>query len=79
MHEVYEDSFDIKECLTQKFIKQKLDYIHNNPCSGKWMLGNCPENYVHSSAKFYTTGEQGIYPVTHVQELMDIDLTQTFL
>ena len=79
LHEVYEDSFDIKECLTQKFIKQKLDYIHNNPCSGKWMLAECPENYVHSSAKFYTTGEQGIYPITHVQELMDIDLTQTFL
>ena len=76
LHEGYEDSFDIKECLTQKFIKQKLDYIHNNPCSGKWMLADCPENYVHSSAKFYTTGEQGIYPVTHVQELMDIDLTQ---
>ena len=79
LHEVYEDSFDIKECLTQKFIKQKLDYIHNNPCSGKWMLAECPENYVHSSAKFYTTGEQGIYPITHVQELMDIDLTQNFL
>ena len=79
LHEVYEDSFDIKECLTQKFIKQKLDYIHNNPCSGKWMLAECPENYVHSSAKFYTTGEQGIYPITHVRELMDIDLIQNFL
>jgi ribosomal protein S7 len=27
LHEVFEDSFDIKECSTQKFIKQKLDYI----------------------------------------------------
>ena len=78
LHEVYEDSFDIKECLTQKFIKQKLDYIHNNPCSGKWMLADCSENYVHSSAKFYTTGEE-IYPVTHIQQLMDIDLTQNLL
>jgi hypothetical protein len=54
LHEVYEDSFDIKECLTQKFLKQKLDSIHNNPCSGKWMLANCPEKYLHSSAKYYT-------------------------
>jgi hypothetical protein len=34
LHEVFEDSFDVKECMTQKFIKQKLDYIHNDPCSG---------------------------------------------
>ena len=31
---------------------------------------------INSSAKFYTTGEQRIYPVTHIQELMDIDLTR---
>jgi hypothetical protein len=43
------------------------------------MLADCMENYSHSSAKFYATGEQGIYPVTHVQELMDINLTQNFL
>lgn len=77
LHEVFEDSFDIKECLTEKFIRQKLNYIHNNPCSGKWMLADCPENYLHSSANFYSTGIHGIFPVTHIQELMDIDLTQT--
>lgn len=75
LHEVFEDSFDIKECLTQKFIKQKLNYIHHNPCSGKWMLADCPENYLYSSAKFYSTGEQQLFPVTHIQELMDLDLT----
>ncbi|MEO6454462.1 MAG: hypothetical protein ABIN97_10335, partial [Ginsengibacter sp.] len=79
LHEVFEDSFDIKECLTQKFIKQKLDYIHNNPCSGKWMLADCPQNYLHSSARFYDTGEEGVYPIIHIQELMDIDLTQSLL
>jgi hypothetical protein len=79
LHEVYEDSFDIKECLTQKFLKQKLDYIHNNPCSGKWMLADCPENYLYSSARYYARGEQGIYPVTHIQELMNTDLTKNYL
>ena len=79
LHEVFEDSFDIKECFTEKFIKQKLDYIHNNPCTGKWMLADCPEKYLHSSAKFYSNGEQALFPVTHVLELMDIDLTETSL
>lgn len=32
-------------------------------------------DYLHSSAKFYFTGEQGIYPVTNSGELNDIDLT----
>jgi len=66
LHEVFEDSFDIKECTTQKFINQKLNYIHNNPCSGKWMLADCPQNYLHSSAKFYFIGKHGIFPVTHI-------------
>ena len=29
------------------------------------------ENYIHSSAKFYMTGEQGIYPVTHFVEVYE--------
>ena len=76
LHEVFEPSFDIKECFTKKFIIQKLNYIHNNPCSGKWNLADCPQNYVHSSAGFYYNGMQGILPVSNIMELMDIDLSK---
>lgn len=75
-HEVWEDSFDWKECKTSVFIDQKLDYMHNNPCTGKWNLGKSPINYEHSSACFYINGVTGIYPVTNVAELKDIDLTK---
>ncbi len=79
-HEVFEPSFDWKECRTEKFIVQKLNYpprrtgIHNNPC----VAGLCilPEEYRHSSAKFYITGDQGICTVTSFMELHDIDLTK---
>ena len=74
-HEVWEDSFDWKECYNQDMIVQKLDYIHNNPCAGKWNLVDEPSKYIHSSAKFYLTGEQGVYPVTSYMELDDIDLS----
>ena len=30
-HEVFEPSFDRKECYSIAFMKQKIDYIHNNP------------------------------------------------
>jgi len=75
LHNVFETSFDWKECRTEKFIQQKLDYIHYNPCKGKQLV-ELPEQYQYSSAKFYLTGEHGIYPVTNFMELRDIDLTR---
>ncbi len=46
------------------FYLQKLSYIHNNPCSGIWKLAESPVDYIHSSAKYYATGEQGIYLIS---------------
>lgn len=77
-HEVWEDSFDWKECRSLKFILQKLDYIHKNPCKGRWMLAPTPADYVYSSAGFYLRGEQGIYPVTHYQDILGINLLERF-
>ncbi|MEO6229049.1 MAG: hypothetical protein ABJB11_24670 [Ferruginibacter sp.] len=74
LHEVWEDSFDWKECNGDKFIIQKIDYMHNNPCAGKWQLAINPIEYLHSSARFYLTGEQGIYPVLNFKELDDMNL-----
>ena len=75
-HEVWEDSFDWKECRTNEYMLQKLNYMHDNPCKGKWNLAAAPVDYIHSSAKFYITGEQGIYPLLNYCELADIDLTK---
>lgn len=74
-HEVFEPSFDWKECRSNRFINQKLDYIHANPCRGAWNLVKEETEYVHSSAKYYETGE-GIYVITNHTELEDIDLTK---
>ena len=70
-HEVWEDSFDWKECWSHKFMKQKLDYMHENPCRGKWNLAPSPAEYEHSSARFYICGEHAAYPVTSYLELND--------
>ena len=75
LHSVFETSFDWKECRTEKFIQQKLDYIHWNPCKGN-KSAELPEQYIHSSAKFYIEGKQGVYPVKNFMELRDIDLTE---
>ena len=67
-HEVWELSFDWKICESIEFIKQKLNYMHDNPCTGKWNLCKSPVDYLHSSGKYYLTGEQGFYIVDDVEE-----------
>lgn len=74
-HEVWEDSFDWKECRTNEYMLQKLVYMHDNPCKGKWNLAAAPVDYEHSSARYYITGDQGVYEVFNYCELADIDLT----
>lgn len=45
---------------------QKLDYIHNNPCKGKWMLANSPSDYPFSSAAFYELGKGDFGFLIHI-------------
>ena len=73
-HQVWEQTFDIKECRTEKFILQKLNYIHNNPCSGKWRLADNPIHYLHCSASFYISGKPGPFPVKDYREFLKFDL-----
>ncbi len=39
-------------------------------------MAKYPEDYMHSSARYYATGEQGIYEVMSYALLADIDLTK---
>ncbi|MFI5218584.1 MAG: transposase [Bacteroidia bacterium] len=63
LHEIFEPSFDCKPCYTNFFLEQKLDYIHHNPCSGKWNLADEFTNYKHSSAVFYELDEACEYKI----------------
>jgi hypothetical protein len=76
LHQVFEPSFDCKECYSEAFTEEKLNYLHQNPCKGKWNLAASPIDYPHSSALYYYTGEKGVYEVTRYTELMDVDLTR---
>ncbi|MGN6605019.1 MAG: transposase [Ginsengibacter sp.] len=46
----------VKECRTEKFFRQKFNYIHFNPCQAHWNLAAAPEDYKWSSANFYERG-----------------------
>ncbi|MDN3655631.1 hypothetical protein QWZ08_08340 [Ferruginibacter paludis] len=49
--------------------QKKINYIHNNPVSGKWMLAKDFVEYEHSSASFYE-----IQLVRHHRPLHYLDL-----
>lgn len=68
-HNVYEPSFDCKPIVSEKFIVQKLNYIHANPVRGKWNLVNDYRYFEHSSAGFYETNKYKGYKVTHYSDL----------
>lgn len=73
LHEVWSHSFDWKECRSDAFMAQKLEYMHNNPCSGKWNGANFTSAYLHSSAAFYA-GDKSFYAGPHFNELDDVNL-----
>jgi len=55
-HEIWQrDSLSV-EITGNAFAKQKLEYIHFNPVSGKWNLAKNYLEYRYSSARFYETG-----------------------
>jgi REP element-mobilizing transposase RayT len=60
-HKVFEESFDAKGINSEKFLLQKLNYIHRNPVSGNWKLVKDFTEYEHSSASFYETGKIKTY------------------
>jgi len=69
LHKVFKDSFDAKAIFSDKFLTQKMDYIHHNPVSGKWNMVNDFTNYEHSSASFYESGISNHFTPLHYKEI----------
>lgn len=76
-HKLWEDTFDVKECRTERYILQKLNYMHRNPCAGKWRLCEDPNEYPFGSAGFYELGRRnGNTIVTDYRDLLHLLLPE---
>jgi REP element-mobilizing transposase RayT len=62
-YKVWQNGYHAEKIYSNKFIKQKIDYIHNNPVVDKIVA--YPEDYVFSSARNYAEldSELDIVPV----------------
>jgi len=56
-YQVWQRNSQAKELRGRRMLEQKLDYLHNNPCQGKWMLADDPTRYRYSSIRFYEFNE----------------------
>src|SRR5690606_9134440 len=56
---------------SREVVEQKLDYIHNNPVQGKWMLSDDPWGYKYSSVRFYENEDTEFDFLTHYMEYFE--------
>ena len=61
---------EAKNVYSVEFLRQKVEYTHNNPVAKHWHLVDDRADYVYSSACFYDRGETPIIPVDDVREWM---------
>lgn len=58
----------VKECWSEWFLEEKLNYIHQNPLQEHWQLSNFSENYYWSSASFYIIGTSPFSFLAHYKD-----------
>ena len=72
-HEIWRrDSLGV-EIYSREVAKQKLDYIHFNPFTGKCKLTKDDLDYQFSSAKFYETGVDNFGCLNNMYRIFDGD------
>ncbi len=69
-YKVWEDGYNAKDIVTEAFLLQKMEYIHNNPCQPHWNLSAAPSEYIWSSARLYLMDEPCIIPIDDVRKLL---------
>jgi len=57
------------DLFNEKFLLQKLNYIHKNPCHPRWQLATCPLDYLYSSANFYYNRENSFEILKHYADI----------
>ena len=67
-YKVWEDGYDARNLFSPDFLRQKIEYVHNNPCQPRWRLVERPEQYPWSSARYYLLDEPAIIAVDDVRQ-----------
>jgi putative transposase len=69
-YQVWDKDYDAKDAFSADFLRQKMEYTHNNPIQPHWQLVDRAEDYVWSSARFYLLGEPALIPLSDATRLL---------
>ena len=67
---LWEDEFTVSGIYSPALLKERMDYIHGNPCQPRWHLAERPEEYAWSSARFYLLGKPAIIPLNTASPIL---------
>jgi putative transposase len=66
-HSIWQD-VQAKNIFTERFLVQKMEYIHQNPVAKEWKLVKDRAEYKYSSASFYDEERQPIIEIDDIRE-----------
>jgi len=66
-HQIWQP-IQAKNVLSVSFLREKLEYTHNNPVAKKWHLAADRSDYAYSSACFY---DRGLAPPVEVDDIRE--------
>jgi REP element-mobilizing transposase RayT len=68
-HSIWQD-IQAKNIYTEKFLAQKMEYIHQNPVTERWNLVRDRADYKYSSACFYDRSVRPVIDIDDIRELL---------
>ncbi len=68
-HSIWQD-VQAKNIFSEKFLAQKLEYIHQNPIAKEWNFAQERADYKYSSACFYDKDQKPIIEIDDIRELL---------
>jgi putative transposase len=68
-HSIWQD-IQAKNIHSEKFLSQKMEYIHQNPVTEKWNLVQDRADYKYSSACYYDRKQQPIINIDDIREIL---------
>ena len=61
---VWDEGFHPEQIETEPFLRQKIEYMHNNPVKAGYVVD--PSDWKYSSAGYYYRDEDSIVPITRI-------------
>ncbi len=68
-HSIWQDA-QAKNIFSEKFLIQKMEYIHQNPVAKEWKLVIDRADYKYSSACYYDEDKKPIIEIDDIRELL---------